>query len=302
MTPTSGNTHATTRSDADLVRGDRRLSVRLSGEAVHYYPGDFELRVAVARALNRAGLGVAAIAMARAAIVLRPDADDDIHLMSWRESMRTKDARGAERIIRRWKTLSLSDQAFRAGCDSAAIGGDAFSFVETVLQAMDRGHNLFDWQHRLAQLSNLLNGVPRKSSDDTQVALASKIIGHPVFSMAFRRASVDRGETDAALRDRLDDITDRDLHGGLEALLSSDLPRAAAGFGRFAASGSGLPVSLSQLIPDGPDQGHPVWHVANPYFRIWAEATTDEDTQVNWQTNPVLANVLSGTPGERYAD
>ena len=46
---------------------------------------------------------------------------------------------------------------------------------------------------------------------------------------------------------------------------------------------------LDRLVVEGPDAGHPVWHVINPHFHLWASAACEENTsQSRWQNTEAI--------------
>jgi len=258
---------------------------------------DHEATALAARALDR--FGGDGDSLARMAMVLCPKAEDELHLLVWRRYMLKKDYSSAFRATKRWMVLGFGDRVYRCRCDTAFVTGNVRGFVETVLRAMDRGYDLFDWQHRLAQLSGMLSAA-RAFDPDMGAAMVRDIAGHPFFAEIFTRASRGREPTETALNDVLSKLEDNDLRAGLQALLDHDVVGAVGWFRRFAARGASLPVCLGEVVPNGPDAGHPLWHVANPFFRIWAESSTDENAQENWRSNPVLGNQPAGTASERY--
>lgn len=281
-----------------LALNDRRRALRFAADARRLHRGSAELMALAARARDR--FGGDGETLARAAMVLSPRADDDAYLIVWRRRMMAKQHTAARRLIERWKVLEFGDRVYRCGCDTAFMTGDVDGFIRHLRDAMDRGHDLFDWQHRLTQLSGLLTSAwfsdARRARD-----LVVEIAGHPFFVAAHARAGAGRRATDSALAGVVDGLGHDNLRDGIRALLDGEMTTAMTSFARFAESGARLPESLRAVVPDGPDKGHPLWHVANPFFRIWAESATDEDAQENWRSNPVLANQPTGTAAERYA-
>ncbi|MDA1310191.1 MAG: class I SAM-dependent methyltransferase [Proteobacteria bacterium] len=46
---------------------------------------------------------------------------------------------------------------------------------------------------------------------------------------------------------------------------------------------------LDRLVVEGPDAGHPIWHVINPYFHLWAAAACEENaSQSRWQNTEAI--------------
>lgn len=80
-----------------------------------------------------------------------------------------------------------------------------------------------------------------------------------------------------ALKGALNKIDDDDLRAGIQALLNHDVVGAVERFCQFSARGASVPARLCEVVPDGPDAGHPLWHVVNPFFRIWAQSATDDN-------------------------
>ncbi|MDG2285893.1 MAG: class I SAM-dependent methyltransferase [Alphaproteobacteria bacterium] len=298
---------ATTPQNESLVMMGLQRALNLDdGRRVRWFAADaarflshsYKAITLAARALDR--FGGDARRLARVAMVLSPEAYDDMHLLIWRYCSLPKDASAVHQTIERWKTLCLGDRVYRCACDTAFVAGDVRGFVSHVLEAMDRRYDLFNWQHRLAQLSSMLSAV-WSSKPGIGAALAAEIVRHPFFPEVFTRASRGREITDAALGAALEDVEDHNLRAGLQALLDHEFTKAVGDFSQFAASGAEMPNCLGEVVPEGPDVGHPLWHVANPFFRIWVESWTEENTQENWRLNPILGNQPSGTPGERYA-
>jgi len=139
------------------------------------------------------------------------------------------------------------------------------------------------------------------SNPDSAMAMAQDIARHPFFTEIFARASLGRELTETTLRGVLEKIENQNLRTGLQAMLDHDVSGAVTRFGEFSKSGAGLPECLRDVVPDGPDAGHPLWHVANPFFRIWAESSSDDNAQENWRSNPVLGDQPTDSAADRYA-
>ncbi|MDA1310154.1 MAG: class I SAM-dependent methyltransferase [Proteobacteria bacterium] len=108
-------------------------------------------------------------------------------------------------------------------------------------------------------------------------------------------ASQQHPEIDAELRTFAETEPDADLRLGLKAIRAADPAAAIGAYRRFAERCAKLPDSWQQTVRHGPLEGHPIWHIANPYFAIWSTATEDQDPQGNWRDNKTF-NVERDTP------
>jgi SAM-dependent methyltransferase len=76
----------------------------------------------------------------------------------------------------------------------------------------------------------------------------------------------------------------------LAALADADAAGSVRQIVRFLQDPSADRTQLNRVVTAGPDAGHPVWHVLNPHFHLWANAGLDEKgAQNNWQNNAAFS-------------
>ena len=88
----------------------------------------------------------------------------------------------------------------------------------------------------------------------------------------------------------VDLVTDSRLTGALEALDTGDSATSVRLVAAFLGDASADLGQLEQLVISGPDAGHPVWHVINPHFHLWATAACEaHKSQSRWRESPLFA-------------
>lgn len=78
-------------------------------------------------------------------------------------------------------------------------------------------------------------------------------------------------------------VKTKELAAILEAIETGALAEAARlTLALFEVSGGGLD-DFETVINDGPDAGHPIWHVVNPFYHLWQAADAKpEEAQGKW--------------------
>jgi SAM-dependent methyltransferase len=154
---------------------------------------------------------------------------------------------------------------------------------------MQRGLHPLGWQVRIAQLMLILTHISEVRGREVAAGLSLDLARSAVFQTRHRASAIKHPETLQALRDVLADLTDSDLRGGVTALIEGDVISTLECYGRFAARADAIPEPLCRLVENGAQAGHPLWHVANPYFALWSDITRVVDAQNQWQKNRAVA-------------
>jgi hypothetical protein len=107
-----------------------------------------------------------------------------------------------------------------------------------------------------------------------------------------------REAVDAVIRGRGSDldrfagalVEDRRLTRAINALGTGDPGDAVRAVSAFLSDAQAPRDQLERILLDGPDAGHPVWHVINPYFHLWAAGNLDAaGSQSHWRGSRAIS-------------
>lgn len=107
-----------------------------------------------------------------------------------------------------------------------------------------------------------------------------------------------REAVDAVIRGRGSDldrfagalVEDRWLTRAINALGTGDPGDAVRAVSAFLSDAHAPRDQLERILLDGPDAGHPVWHVINPYFHLWAAGNLDAaGSQSHWRGSRAIS-------------
>ncbi|MBM84653.1 MAG: hypothetical protein CMM47_01350 [Rhodospirillaceae bacterium] len=261
---------------------------RLAFEVRRYHAMDRELLIWSSTVLRATGsLGPALTALKRVAI-LEPCGHTDIHNKLWRLFIHLGRHDEAARVTARWMVSEADETACLAYCDTAGIISNAEGFATALERTMTYGHAPFSWKMNVVRLSRKLAQHIETNDTSSAIALARRLASHPGFVRAFAKSVRAEPATRGLIRQLQDCAQDDILRTALAALLEDTPGIAIEYYERFAETGAPLPEEWSATVADGRHQGHPLWHVANPFFTVWSTASDQEHTQREWRNPDVF--------------
>lgn len=234
-----------------------------------------------------------ALRLAKRAFVLRPETPVALgYRVAWRCLMQAGDIGKSSQLAKWWIAAGEGEAAHQALCDSAARSGNAGAFVHSLEAAMRGGFFPLGWQVRVSQLAKILTRA-REVEGATRAAFYSRrIVGASGFHVQYQDLLDRRDEAGRALTTVAARIPASPLRDGLRFLAAGDTAEAIDAYRRFVDSGAPLPEALRELVPAGTFQGHPYWHLANPYFLVWSSGTIPGDSQEAWRTDRAVIRGL----------
>jgi SAM-dependent methyltransferase len=227
-----------------------------------------------------------ALRLCQRAFVLRPEATGfAIYRIAWKCLMQAGNIAQSMRLAKRWIIVDGQDIAYQALCDSAARVGDPGVFVGSLETAMGGGLHPLGWQVRVSQLSRILTRARDAEGPTRTARLSGRVVGASGFHNQFQELLESQPEFRRELKSIASVVPESSLRKGLESLADGRTGDAISAYEAFARTGQSLPAPMFDLVEDGKFQGHPYWHLANPYFLIWSCGSTPSDSQQAWRTD-----------------
>jgi SAM-dependent methyltransferase len=101
-------------------------------------------------------------------------------------------------------------------------------------------------------------------------------------------ASITRRDASPATYGRAS-VEDPRLLRAIDALVAGDPGAAVRSTVAFLDDPMAPRAELEVLVREGPDAGHPIWHIINPHFHLRAAADSDEDvSQARWRNTEAI--------------
>jgi len=222
-------------------------------------------------------------------LILEPAAPAQVFQMCWSFRMRASDHAGAVRVARYWAVVTADPAASEAWCDAGARVDHGGELLTALTHAMDLGLHPLGWQLRVGQLSRVLHAIAARDGLAAANDASARILTHPVLRRHLTARLEACHETASALGEAAATLGSHPMGSGIRALLDGDIHAAATHYAASGATGDELPAPLMERLVSGVHTGHPIWHVANPYFHIWSAGPGDVASQDQWRTDRAVA-------------
>jgi SAM-dependent methyltransferase len=131
------------------------------------------------------------------------------------------------------------------------------------------------------------NWFYENSNRDNFLPILCELADSKAFKLQYRQALSTRPDTMAFVERAIKVSGLAEWHHVWVAMVTGESGRLLSRLARIVSNGAQFPHFLMTCIPTGPDAGHPVWHVINPFYMTWvtADLRERENVQKRWAEN-----------------